>query len=114
MDIRYYVDEDTIGLAKILAPLRHDLTFAGDPGGRGRPPSPVAAGTKDPAWLPVIGALGWLVVTRDRGLREKPAELAAIVQHGVKVATITSREKFAGLTGPFVYEITRTSSNKIA
>ena len=132
MAIRFYVDEDSIGLAQILAPLRNDLTYPGDLGGRRRAPSPIAPGTKDPVWLPIIGPLGWLVVTRDRRLRDKPAELAAIQEHQLKVATIRSREqldkfellevtmcrwrdleKWARLPGPFVYEITRTSTKKI-
>jgi len=33
--IRYYVDADLLGVAKLLVGLRADLTYAGDPGGIG-------------------------------------------------------------------------------
>jgi hypothetical protein len=34
--VRYYVDADTIGLAKVLLQVRGDVTYPGDPGGRWR------------------------------------------------------------------------------
>lgn len=41
-DVRFYVDADVLGLAKVLAALRNDITFPGDPGAvihkRHRPP----------------------------------------------------------------------------
>jgi hypothetical protein len=32
-DVRFYCDADVLGLAKILAGLRPDVTYPGDPGG---------------------------------------------------------------------------------
>src|SRR5712691_1789865 len=45
--VRFYVDADVLGLAKVLAGLRTDVTYPGDPGGpvkggRVRPACPVA------------------------------------------------------------------------
>jgi hypothetical protein len=31
--VRYYVDADVLGLAKILTQVRSDVTYPGDPGG---------------------------------------------------------------------------------
>jgi hypothetical protein len=31
--VRYYIDADLLGLAKILVQLRSDVTYPGDPGG---------------------------------------------------------------------------------
>jgi hypothetical protein len=44
--IRFYVDADVLGLAKILVQIRPDVTYPGDPGGivkghRLRPPCPI-------------------------------------------------------------------------
>lgn len=44
--VRFYVDADMLGLAKILAQVRVDVTYPGDPGGkvkggRVRPQCPV-------------------------------------------------------------------------
>jgi hypothetical protein len=32
--VQFYVDADVLGLAKILAQIRSDVTYPGDPGGR--------------------------------------------------------------------------------
>ena len=55
-EVRYYFDADTLGLAKILAGLRPDVTYPGDPGGmvhqRERPPSPIErVQTPDLEWI---------------------------------------------------------------
>lgn len=44
--IRFYVDADVLGLARILVQMRPDVTYPGDPGGvvkgrRVRPPYPI-------------------------------------------------------------------------
>jgi hypothetical protein len=31
--VRYYIDADLLGLAKILVQIRTDVTYPGDPGG---------------------------------------------------------------------------------
>jgi len=38
---------------------------------------------KDTDWLPVAGAEGWLVVTRDKHIRHRPGELRSLIAHGV-------------------------------
>ena len=45
--VRFYIDADVLGLAKILVQIRPDVTYPGDPGGivkgrRIRPPCPIA------------------------------------------------------------------------
>jgi hypothetical protein len=35
MGLRFYIDADLLGVAKILATVRSDVTFPGDPGGLG-------------------------------------------------------------------------------
>jgi hypothetical protein len=43
--VRIYADADVLGLGKILAGLRNDITYPGDPGAvihkRQRPPCPI-------------------------------------------------------------------------
>jgi hypothetical protein len=77
--IRFYVDADLIGLGKLLVQVRTDVTYAGDPGGIGidrrlRPPSPVTPGVLDVDWIPIIAGNGWIVITKDRHMRSRPAE----------------------------------------
>jgi len=79
--VRFYLDEDVRGLAKILAALRNDLTYPGDPGGtvrgRRRPACSITPGTKDPDWIPLVSAQGWLIVTRDLAIQRHTAEITA-------------------------------------
>ncbi len=45
--VRFYVDADVLGLAKVLVQVRPDVTYPGDPGGvvhgRQRPPCPISS-----------------------------------------------------------------------
>lgn len=64
MAIRFYVDADLLGVAKLLTEVRSDVTYPGDPGGRNpnglaRPPCPIKPGEKDANWLPRVANEGW-------------------------------------------------------
>jgi hypothetical protein len=55
--VRFYIDADVLGLAKILVTIRSDVTYPGDPGGvvhrRQRPACPITtADTPDEIWIP--------------------------------------------------------------
>ena len=137
MAVRFYVDADCLGLARILAGLRDDVTYPGDPGGmirkRSRPPCVITTpDTADSVWIPQVAALGWGIITRDRAIQRKPAELAAVNAHGAKMFAITTTEKLStwhlleivtinwrrmesllGDPGPFIYAITRTGARKV-
>jgi hypothetical protein len=67
--VRFYIDADILGLAKVLADLRNDIT-RGDPGTviykRRRPACPITSPeVLDPDWIPEVASRGWLIVTRD-------------------------------------------------
>ena len=137
MAVRFYVDADCLGLARILAGLRDDVTYPGDPGGmirkRRRPPCVITTpDTADSVWIPQVAALGWGIITRDMAIQRKPAELAAVNAHGAKMFAITTTEKLSTWhlleivtinwrrmesllddPGPFIYAITRTSARKV-
>ncbi|TDW70484.1 hypothetical protein [Kribbella pratensis] len=129
--VRYYLDADILGLAKVLCPLRNDMTCPGDPGAvvhkRERPPCPIVdTRTPDTAWLPVAAAQGWLVISRDRNIRENLAERRAVRESGVKMIALAgddARTKWGQLEvvmtrwrqiealadepGPFIYRAGR-------
>lgn len=133
MAVRFYVDANLLGLAHILADLRSDLTYPGDPGGtvkrRERAACPVESPhLPDHEWLPVVGEQGWVVLTRDQRIERRPAERQAVIDYGVKLFAITSPEKLdkwrqleivmsrwrdlerlAEQPGPFIYRLTRTT-----
>jgi hypothetical protein len=78
--VRFYLDADILGLAKILTQLRADVTYPGDPGGvvrkRLRPACLITTpATKDSVWIPQVTALGWLIVTRDSKIQSHRAEV---------------------------------------
>jgi hypothetical protein len=80
--IRFYLDADLLGVAKILADVRPDVTYPGDPGGRGldgfqRPPCNIQPGDKDVDWIPHVAGAGWIIISRDRHIQHRPAERAA-------------------------------------
>ena len=96
--VRYYVDADLLGVAKILVQLRGDVTYPGDPGG------PVKGGrvraactitdpaTLDGVWIPETARQEWLIITRDRHIQDHRAEIEAVRSSGAaRHRFITSR-----------------------
>jgi hypothetical protein len=86
-EVRFYLDADILGLAHVLARLRADVTYPGDPGAviqkRERPPCPIASTvTPDRDWIREVAARGWLIVTRDKRIQDHRAEIAAVRQSG--------------------------------
>lgn len=138
MGVRFYVDADCLGLAKVLVTVRSDVTYPGDAGGvlkgRARPACPITEPhTKDEVWVPRVAAEGWGIITRDRAIQRRPAELAAVRANGAKVFAITTDEKLSVWhwleivainwrrmefllddDGPYIYAITRTGTRRMA
>lgn len=81
---RWFVDENSLGVAKALAYVRGDITWPGAPDG------PVPAGAADTVWLPVIGRAGLVVLTRDKRIRSRPVERQALLDHNVRACFLTS------------------------
>lgn len=86
MPPRYYVDENDLALGKALA-LRHEgVVF---PGHVHLPDVPRAS--QDDQWLPVIGRLALVVITRDRKIRYRPVEKRMWIEHEVRGFVLTGR-----------------------
>lgn len=70
-----------MGVAKVLATDhgRADVVF---PGHLLLPEIP--RGSTDNDWMTVVGRLGWIVLTRDRRIRTRPAELEAYRASGIR------------------------------
>lgn len=105
----------------------------GDPVGKGpdgqqRPACAIQQGEKDPVWIPKAAQAGWVIITRDRHLRHRPAELSAIVSNRAKVVRLDARhalnrwaeleivvgqwrriEGLADLPGPWLFTASRTN-----
>ena len=131
--VRFYFDADVLGLAHVVAALRSDATFPGDPGAvikrRERPPSPIAdPGTEDDIWIPRVAALGYLIITRDSRIQQHRAEIAAVKTNNARMVALSgdeargtwqqlevlrrhwrASEVLATRPGPFVYTARRAS-----
>lgn len=129
--VRFYLDADLLGLAKVLGPLRADITYPGDPGAvvhkRQRPPCPITdRAMLDAVWIPQVAAHNWIIVTRDSRIQLRPAEVAAVRDHGARMVALggdDARTVWAQLElfmtqwrriehcleedGPFIYTATR-------
>jgi PIN domain-containing protein len=132
-EVRFYLDADILGLAKVLASLRPDVTYPGDPGAvihkRQRPPCPVATpDVKDEEWIPAVTRRGWLIVTRDRHIQDHRREIEAVREHGARMVALSgaearsvfeqlevvmcqwrSIERLLPEPGPFIYTATRST-----
>ncbi|HEX4833184.1 MAG TPA: hypothetical protein VH478_19055 [Trebonia sp.] len=122
------------GVGKILAELRPDVTYPGDPGGRVkggrvRPPCTITdAGTLDEVWIPETARQGWLIITRDHHIQDHRAEIEAVRSSGARMVNLVGDEaidRFAQMEvimcqwrrisalpdekGPFIYSATRTT-----
>ncbi len=131
--VRFYFDADVLGLAHVVAGLRSDATYPGDPGAvikrRERPACPIAdPAVKDDVWIPQVASLGWLIVTRDSRVQQHRAEIAAVKGSRARMVVLAGNEARGtwqqleilmrqwraieaclGQPGPFIFSATRSS-----
>ena len=135
-DVRFYFDADVLGVAKVIAALRPDTTYPGDPGAtvnrRIRPACPVRPDAKDREWIPRVADLGWLIITRDSRIQHHLAELEAVRESGAKMIALSGKEgntkwnqleivmsswrrieAVAEEPGPFIQTATRTGLSRV-
>jgi hypothetical protein len=96
-EVRFYLDADVLGVAKIVAKLRPDITYPGDPGAvvhrRRRPACPIKSPSAlDTEWIPTVAREGWLIITRDSHIQDHRAEIAAVRQNGAKMVALAGRD----------------------
>lgn len=95
--VRYYFDADILGVGKLIAGLRPDCTYPGDTGAtphkRERPACIISSpATPDAEWLGPVSQQGWLIITRDRHIQSRPAEIGAVVQHHARMVALSSAD----------------------
>ncbi len=83
---KWFVDETSLGLGKTLSIARRDVVHPG----HARLLS-VPTGTLDTVWMPIVSAMDLVVISRDRRIRTKPAELAAFRSAGLRVFWIAGK-----------------------
>src|SRR3990172_11078121 len=85
-ELRFFVDESALGLGKALAIARRDVIHTGHP----LIPQ-VPLGALDPQWIPEVATRGLAVIARDRRIRTKPAEIALLRAHAMRVFWIAGK-----------------------
>lgn len=130
-DVRFYFDADILGVGEVLAILRPDMTYPGDPGAtihrRIRPACPVLhPSVKDPVWLPEVARRGWVILTRDRHIRDRRRQFDLVREHDARLVVLVGDEAIgtwaqlevimtqwrrieALQAGPYIYTASRTS-----
>jgi PIN like domain len=84
----YFTDENTLGLGKLLRRAgREDVLF---PGHEDLPQVPL--GTQDLEWMPVVASKAMIVLTRDRRIRTRPAELRTYLEHGIRSVWLGAKQ----------------------
>ncbi|MDQ3029956.1 MAG: hypothetical protein M3R09_08020 [Actinomycetota bacterium] len=135
--VRFYFDADVLGLAHVVAGLRSDATYPGDPGAvikrRERSACPIAdPAAKDDVWIPQVATLGWLIVTRDSRIQQHRAEIAAVKGSRARMVVLAGDEARGtwqqleilmrqwraieaclSHSGPFIYSATRSSFRSV-
>lgn len=78
--VRYFADENALGFAKILV-----RSGRGDVVHPGHPLIPaIPLGSDDADWLEIAGRRHWIVLSRERRIRSRPAELEIYLSFGVR------------------------------
>ena len=84
----YFTDENMLGLGKLLRRSgRDDLLY---PGHEDLPQVPL--GTLDLDWMPVVAERELIVLTRDKHIRTRPAELRVYLEHGVRSVWLGAKQ----------------------
>lgn len=131
--VRFYFDADILGLGKLVARLRNDCTYPGDPGAvihkRCRPPCLVgSAETPDEEWIPLVTDAGYMIITRDAQIGRRVAGRKAVTEHRARMVVLAAPDagtlwaqlevlmrqwrgisKLLDRSGPFIYRASRTT-----
>lgn len=138
MKARWYVDADTLGLAHVLIRARTEVTYPGDEGKRHTekwrlPPCVISdPATHDDVWIPAVTRAGLAIITRDKHIATRTAEINALIAARGRMFAITVPEKLhtwdllsiavarwqdfedaLDEDGPFIYSVTWTTMSKL-
>ena len=64
----------------------------------------------DEEWVALVGRMGWVVITKDKNVRYRAAELDAIRRHSARVIVI----RMKNATGPDIAELLVNGRRRIA
>ncbi|MFG2250562.1 hypothetical protein [Spirillospora sp. NPDC048823] len=88
--LRFFVDETSLGLGKVLAIARQDVIHTGH-----RLIPEVPCGALDDEWMPIVAELGLAVITRDKKIRNKHAKTLLYSDYGLRVFAIGGKQNLS-------------------
>lgn len=84
----YFTDENLLGLGRLLSRQgRDDVLYPGHERLSGIP-----LGTPDLEWMPIVATHELVVLTRDRRIRTRPAELQAYFELGIRSVWLGAKQ----------------------
>ncbi len=83
---RIFVDANLIGVAKQLEVNHHQIVYPG------HPEWPFDQQEADDVWLPYVGDNDWMVLARDKRIRYRTSEKAALLDHRVRAVVISTNK----------------------
>lgn len=84
----YFTDENLLGLGRLLRKEgRNDVVY---PGHEELPE--IGLGTSDLQWMPMVAKRGLVVLTRDRRIRTRPAELQLYFELGIRSVWLGAKQ----------------------
>ncbi|MEU7910243.1 hypothetical protein [Microbispora bryophytorum] len=86
-DLRFFVDETSLGVGRALTLLRGDVIHTGH-----RLIPEVPLGTLDDDWIPKVASRNLVVITRDKRIRSKHAKALLYAEHGLRVFWIAGKK----------------------
>lgn len=85
--IRFYVDEDILGVGYALMWLRHDAVTCGiEPVAE-----ELARGILDIDWIPRVASHGWVAITKNHKIRTNPVEAQVAVDAQARIVGFAGR-----------------------
>ena len=88
MPARFFVDENLLPIGRALAAVRP--TDVVHPGHRDLPDVPL--GTPDLDWIASISQRGLVAITRDKHIRTRPAERAAVLACDARIVWLSGKQ----------------------
>lgn len=84
MNRQFFFDANLIGVARELEKVHHSILYPG------HNDWPLAQDVDDETWLQLVGDRGWCAILRDKRIRYRTTERAALVRHRTRVVVITT------------------------
>jgi len=83
---RFFFDASLLGVARIMAQSHDRITYPG------HPEWPFDQDEDDETWLQLVGDRGWCAIFRDKRIRYRTTERAALERHRARAVVIATKQ----------------------